>query len=145
MSLEDGALGRYIRYLNGTTQDLLDLADRCRELEATDPRDKIYALLGLAEDDQFEVDYDESVREVYQRFAVACIERSGTLGILNFVIGSYRNDIPSWVPDWTFGRIPSLIGHASREKDQTYSANRDSTPDFHMLFSLAEKRQYILW
>src|SRR5205823_9991049 len=50
LSLEDDALGRSIRHLNGTTHDLLDLADKCRELEATDPRDKIYALLGLAED-----------------------------------------------------------------------------------------------
>jgi hypothetical protein len=138
LSLEDDALGRRIRHLNGTTHDLLDLADKCRELEATDPRDKIYALLGLAEDDQFEVDYDQSVREVYRRFAEACIERSGTLDVFNFVIGSYRNDIPSWVPDWTFGRIPSLIGHTSRKKDQTYSASGDSTADFHTLFSLAK-------
>ena len=54
---------RQVQNLRGASNDLLYLADNCRRLEASDPRDKLYALLGLAGEIDFEPDYEVSVRE----------------------------------------------------------------------------------
>ena len=71
---------------------------------ATDPRDKIYSLLGLS---NFEIipDYSKPVKEVYCEFAKATMEQHGLLIILYSGIGVHidsgrrMSDLPSWVPD----------------------------------------------
>ena len=82
-------------------RDLLSLAYLYCGRESTDARDKLYALLGLSEDMDFEPDYRLSVVDVYARFVTACIKRSGKLDILNFAGLGNQKDIPSWIPDWS--------------------------------------------
>jgi hypothetical protein len=76
-------------------------------LEATDPRDKIYGLLGLAVDgdelEEFGVlpDYTRSCQDVYISVA-AGILRQGHLSVLSLAhFSKAHSGLPSWVPDWS--------------------------------------------
>ena len=124
-----------------TTNNLLQLANKYRQLNATNPRDKLYGLLGLAEDIGFEPEYQLSVRGVYGRFVEASIESSGTLDVLSFVSPTFRNthSLPSWIPDWTcaLGYSP-LINYPSLDKDRLFRASGDSVAVFQTLFSLKQ-------
>lgn len=89
---------------------LLQLVFLTRGFEATDPRDKLFALVGLASDvmsSDWEVtpDYDLSLTEVYRRFAPWHLTRNRQVEI--FSLGTNRDlpsseeleALPSWVPD----------------------------------------------
>jgi Heterokaryon incompatibility protein (HET) len=81
-------------------------------LEATDPRDHVYSLLGLVSDqerDRIVVNYDLSVADVFTQCMSYCL--SSEKNIVNaFVLlsdvgafppGRYRACLPSWVPDFS--------------------------------------------
>ncbi|KAJ2993565.1 hypothetical protein NUW58_g1804 [Xylaria curta] len=77
-------------------------------LDSSDPRDKIFALLGLASDRDDLIDrgvipdYTKSHREVYTMTTSALLQQ-GHLSLLSFVQpqkSSAQRDLPSWVPDW---------------------------------------------
>ena len=79
--------------------------------EATDPRDKVYALYGLVQGYQkvpLEINYAMSVEHVYRSTVRFCIENEGKLSILNSVshFRKQSHHLPSWVPDWR-DRFPS--------------------------------------
>jgi hypothetical protein len=101
------------------TGGLLELLMAGRVYEATDPRDKVYAILGMAEvsslmwpRDAMEkppvirVDYSASISEVYQHTAKYLINRDENLDIL-CILPTHRDatsdNLPSWTPDW---RVP---------------------------------------
>ena len=76
--------------------------------EASDPRDKVYALYGLVQGYQkvpLEISYTKSVEDVYRSTVRFCIENEGNLSILRQVSG-FRSQpgFCSWVPDWR-GRL----------------------------------------
>ena len=90
---------------------LSDLIYTSRTREASDPRDKVYALYGLLQDNQrvsLEISYAMSVEDVYRSTVRFCIENEGKLDVLGHV-PRFKNqsDQPSWVPDW---REVSLSG-----------------------------------
>lgn len=73
-------------------------------LGATDPRDRIYALRGMARKDdivmqRFFVTYSETVESVYTEFAAQVFQQNPD--ILLFAQYSDKFDLPSWVPDWS--------------------------------------------
>jgi Heterokaryon incompatibility protein (HET) len=106
---------------------LFSLLLRHRHCKATDPRDKIFALCGMASDaneDQnlmhvdkdgivtryttsglsFVTDYNLDILSVYQRFAVCCLKRDRNLDLFAAVCRTPQSQIsglPSWVPDWS--------------------------------------------
>ena len=62
---------------------LMDVLTRFREMESTDPRDKIFGLLGLVtEDHGIDIDYTKSVGELYQETTLALINLAANLDIL---------------------------------------------------------------
>ena len=72
--------------------------------EASDPRDKVYALYGLVQAYQkvpLKINYAISVEDVYRSTVRYCIESEESLSILTYVssLGN-QSDFPSWVPDW---------------------------------------------
>ena len=74
---------------------------------ATDPRDKIYALLGFEEVSvlDLEPDYTKPVERVYAEFVQAYLEAECKLDILfqtgiGYKIAEPLVDLPSWVPDF---------------------------------------------
>jgi hypothetical protein len=86
---------------------LLDLLLDTRSYEATDKRDKIFALLGLCNTPEallVNPGYSASVAETYKSFAIEMIKNSKSLDILTAVCDSLwrgKPFLPSWVPDWT--------------------------------------------
>ena len=70
---------------------------------ATNPRDKIYAILGIGQSSLLP-DYSKSVETVYTEFAESCLQHD--YWWLLFCVGGLGNPIPSslsvpsWVPDW---------------------------------------------
>ncbi|KAI1124898.1 heterokaryon incompatibility protein-domain-containing protein [Nemania abortiva] len=99
------------------TLDILNLLQRTRLHQTSDPRDKIYGLLGVASgidvyDQGFVVDYNQDCRNVYMRFARNLIHASRNYSLLSYVDHSpfrYRSlmvrrfKLPSWVPNWDLG------------------------------------------
>jgi hypothetical protein len=85
-------------------QRLIDKLDKGMLFDATDPRDKIYALLGLVSDaEQFTdlVSYEPSdtYTKIYKQFAKALIEKGYLVQVLHMACRTPTSpQLPSWVP-----------------------------------------------
>ena len=93
------------------------------QLRSTDPRDRIYSLLGIASDaEQLKIvpNYSKSVEEVYTDTA-AKILSLGKLELLHYVHPQNPN-MPSWVPDWE-GAKRHITPYEFRELDKPFSAD----------------------
>jgi len=121
---------------------LIDLLQRSRHALATDPRDYVYGLLGLASQpyrDKISVDYTESVGDIYQRVAEIVIELGDGPKLLYNIHGLHSElDLPSWVPDWSIQQVPffSLAptpGSASSTIDIPYVCAGGSLTEMHVL------------
>jgi hypothetical protein len=94
------------RWRSDTTLTLLSLANQFRSRDATDPRDKVFALVGLVRDwggaAPFVADYDLSLYAVYRDVVEHAVRRAGTWEVLvgSGGIGTGRSDLPSWMPNW---------------------------------------------
>jgi hypothetical protein len=99
---------------------LLDVLARFRHLQSTDPRDKVYALLGLTDQGYgIPIDYSKSMSAVYQDMTLELINISGNLDIIcqnpfeapagpailrhDWSIPGQADDrlLPSWVSDFS--------------------------------------------
>ncbi|KAK3075304.1 hypothetical protein LTR53_001505 [Teratosphaeriaceae sp. CCFEE 6253] len=73
--------------------------------EATDPRDKIYALLGMTLDGADVLpwpSYTDQSREVFRRTTEVMIAREGLTAMMLLARGRVASrDSPTWLPDWT--------------------------------------------
>jgi len=101
-----------LKQLDGCHTLLISLI-RARRFECSDPRDKVYAVLGLAEDytktkPRLQPIYENnSVLNTYIRTAVQILEDAEDLLLLAHAEGqNFRSteDLPSWVPDWSVGK-----------------------------------------
>ncbi|ORY14533.1 heterokaryon incompatibility protein-domain-containing protein [Clohesyomyces aquaticus] len=86
-------------------RSLLSLLQQFRDRQATDPRDKIYALLSLVKhrpgQQILSPDYSLSEIEVFRGATLKCISDTGSLSVLNSTfIRKLRQDLPTWMPDW---------------------------------------------
>jgi hypothetical protein len=83
--------------------DLLVLLNRFSDHLTSDPRDKVYSLLGMASpygNMRLTVDYSISYQQVFINKAIFIVKGSRSLDILASA-GSRSPDLPSWAPDWT--------------------------------------------
>lgn len=107
------------------TKPLLRLLVANRWKMASDPRDKVYALLGLSDLDNnshpgVKIDYSRTVRQVYMGAAQAIIEITSNLDILCESVPKLDSGdaghlgLPSWTPNWEMG-MPTLL-RPMREK-----------------------------
>ncbi|KAF2825719.1 HET-domain-containing protein, partial [Ophiobolus disseminans] len=82
---------------------LLEYLHSIRHCRCGDPRDQIYAVLGLTQNEreQLSIDYSISVQQLYMGLALYWIS-SYEYGFLD-AIGLKKSipSLPSWVPDWT--------------------------------------------
>ncbi|KAM0431293.1 hypothetical protein ACHAPT_005264 [Fusarium lateritium] len=88
--------------------ELGDLVINYRWSMATDPRDKVYGLLALAESTYgIRAEYGISIIDCYTTATYHIIHGSGTLDILRALrrpscLPVTIPDLPSWVPDWSY-------------------------------------------
>jgi hypothetical protein len=110
-----------------TDKSLFEVLLERRGAGVTDPRDMLYAHLGLLPspiDPPMEIDYNKSVADIYEHIARHFINKSQSLIILTYIedkkLEDRRHDLPSWVPDWTsrseiqpdcYSHLPRLEGH----------------------------------
>ncbi|KAK3651375.1 hypothetical protein LTR56_002490 [Elasticomyces elasticus] len=97
-------------------QSLLQLLFMAKDFYCSDPRDRIYALLGLVKGGQTTIlpDYSEAVPRVYEDATLYLIQSEGNLDVL--LDGRLERDgggYPTWVPHFTQLRDRALV----RSKD----------------------------
>lgn len=71
--------------------------------EATDPRDQLYALGGLAAAEDrhlFSADYTKTTLEIYTEFALGLLSQNFNTIFIN--TASPHHQLPSWVSDWSW-------------------------------------------
>jgi hypothetical protein len=105
-----------------------------RDRRAFNPRDKVYALLGVAHTPTaglIIVNYSLPVDEVYADAVRACIKGSESLEILTHIeVRRYDgHTFPSWVPDWQFLESTRLaLGMRMRDGTRYFRASGSLTP-----------------
>ncbi|KAJ4286158.1 hypothetical protein N0V90_013507 [Kalmusia sp. IMI 367209] len=121
-------------------RDIISLLTTFRQRDATDPRDKVYALLGITStnigDFGVTIRYDRSVAETYTETAIGIIKFTRKLSILDLLkpVASPIPHLPSWVPDWSdttqfYASLCNTKGSNMAQNGVTkdYAATADST------------------
>ena len=94
----------------GTVSSIFDFSapevvEYHRDLLSTDPRDKIYGLVGLIDafrETAYTIDYGLSVEEVYRHFCELIVSEYGSLNIICATdVQDAEHGLPSWCPDWS--------------------------------------------
>ncbi|RKL08557.1 hypothetical protein BFJ70_g16789 [Fusarium oxysporum] len=95
----------------------LELLDCARWLGVTDPRDRLYAFLGLANTNELlpalQPSYEAPYLHVYRDFACEYLRISQDLDILHFVHNddsTLECDFASWIPRWDMRLYSSYTG-----------------------------------
>ncbi|EPE30004.1 hypothetical protein GLAREA_01164 [Glarea lozoyensis ATCC 20868] len=100
---------------------LFGMLVRHRWALATDPRDKVYGLLGLLDEDSslgLKPEYGLDVADIFLQVATSILKGSYFLDLLSVPqnLGSKIN-LPSWVPDWSHGPSSFLLLRLMHPKD----------------------------
>lgn len=105
-----------------------ELLCQTRPFQSTDPRDKVFSLIGIptvdADPDRdqcfFEPDYSKTTEEIFVEVAKRISVRTpASLGLLGAVQRDHywrSTSLPTWVPDWTVFRSRSLVPMDGPEK-----------------------------
>ena len=88
-----------------------------RSAGASNPKDKVYGILGIATpDDEIKPDYSDNVtyREVYHRTCTGEVTRNPFSLPLLSCVDAEDPLRPSWIPDWSTARVTQDFGYHSR-------------------------------
>lgn len=121
--------------------DLFYLLDKTRDFDATDPRDKVFALLSMTRGLSAQAaiaDYEQSVERVFVDLAETAISRSLSLDITSYKASANASDIesdpvrmPSWVPNFSKKRAspgPAFEGiYAANHPLNSHRRNLDGS------------------
>jgi len=117
---------------------ILNLLCRFSTQRATDPRDKIYALLGLAREMHdsnglgvlLSPDYTKPLTWVYADFVRCLVQRTQSLAVLRACDGLWKTEgLPSWACDWTRAVLrPTGISKIAAEQFRLRSQSVLSVP-----------------
>ena len=134
---EDGLIrhmGRLQHYIRNNPRHhhlkLSSLLSTRRPCLATDPRDKVFALVGLANNAQeLSPDYFKSVAEVYSQTAEHILFTDKDLSLLSEVKGLRSgSELPSWAPDWRIDPKVTLLASTNSNGTKRYHASGTSYP-----------------
>jgi len=128
--------------------DLLALLRVSRNCSCKDPRDKVYAVMGLLKDEShlaLSADYSAPVTSgwVFLQAAAWHISRIESLDILSQVEGTSGITMPSWVPDWT-RKSPSSLPAQYKVPEVQLFAPRIMSRDGEVLVSEEGRIDYPL-
>lgn len=92
---------------------LFDLLQLFHQREVTVPRDRLFALLGMAKDrleDKLQPRYDNSDEDVITNYGCVFVEQGRGLELLcQARMAGARKKLPSWMPDLTASTYPKTI------------------------------------
>jgi len=114
----------------GHKYHLLELLDLFAYTQASEERDKIFALLGLATDcsgDVFDPDYESPLEDVVRRYASEFVRRGLALDLLYRAGTSKAYPFCSWIPFWTRGNFPQTISSWRGERGNFSAGGKRST------------------
>lgn len=129
-------LSHHFRGTHALEPNISDLLYSLRTRKCEDPRDRVYAVLGLLQEKNLIVpDYRKPALQVFFEVARAAIESTRSLDILAYCLPHTQNaELPSWVPDWTAdtSNLPkpfyrSRLGENNLEKRKLYKASLDTS------------------
>lgn len=113
------------------SRSLMDLLQNFRRQLASDPRDKVYAVLNLSTSpavSSIPVDYTLTTAEVYRNAArsmiFADIAEERNLDVLCAVHPIQTPQWPSWVPDWS--QLLNTLVVFDDDKSKSYATARDT-------------------
>ena len=115
-------------YVKGEKKSLINwLNTEALLTKSTDPRDKIFAMCGIASDVSdgkfvVEIDYQKDTARVYLDFAISYITTYCNTALLEVPSWGYDSGVaglPSWCPDWSV-YVPGLIPLRSPGGEEFY-------------------------
>lgn len=97
----------FLRTKYRTFNTLRGLLEDTKKQQCSDPRDRIYAILSLATDLNFEPDYTKSTNETFKAVMLSYLSSTRALDtVVSAGCQKKSGHGPSWVPDWS--ALPSL-------------------------------------
>ncbi|KAK4220524.1 ankyrin and HET domain-protein [Podospora fimiseda] len=131
---------RELIWIDGLRFDLGTLLQFSHPFRASNPRDKVYSILGLARDRQdfdIQVDYDRPVVDLYTEVSGRIFLKNQDLEFLSDVFFPKSiPGLPSWVADWSTW----VYGSQGVMYDEIYSAGGESTTCCKLQVHFAEAR-----
>jgi hypothetical protein len=115
---------------------LFDLLLSHKSKMASEPKDKVFALVGISSSKESfgPIDYTMSVRQVYTHTAKHIIQTSGRLDVICAKQQNFNHhDLPTWVPDWTRPlqkQNPTIVGLHHSTQDFLASGATSSNVKF---------------
>lgn len=112
-----GVRGDYLAFRDRSGRSLEDLLIATSDRRALDPRDKVFALLGLVSDDttsQLVPDYRLSKNAVYQKTMLDLFNAHGDLEMLVGAMNRQDDNIPTWCIDFSasnWAELPPTSDH----------------------------------
>ncbi|KAJ4248603.1 hypothetical protein NW757_008251 [Fusarium falciforme] len=95
-------------YMEDGEGALLEILRACRRKLASDPRDKLFGLLGVLPDEirnEFRADYNLPVKDVYTEVVDYLLKTTQCLDVIceaiHFPVHTSSANLPSFVPDWS--------------------------------------------
>lgn len=126
-----------------------ELLSRCRYHLASDPRDKIYGLLGLADEAvirEIKADYGRTMRDTFIRSAERIILFTRSLDLLSQALPQAKSTtsllLPSWVPDWTLTSLEwykTVVPRSTGKKPADYFNVSAAGSDARVLFQASRE------
>jgi hypothetical protein len=121
-------------------EDLLDLLYLSYGCKATDPRDRVFALLGLAQDAAHPLlspDYCEDWRATYQRYTEYFFREFGLRALYlsssdTTSANKQSGDLPSWVTDFSFERKRIWLADEHNQVHGEATAGGHEPPSFEI-------------
>jgi hypothetical protein len=106
----------------GKQSSLLPLLQQFSGRKASNNRDKVFALLSLAQNQTSIVpNYSLDIPAVFQNTVLDIIKKTGSLAILTGDLGRKdRQDLPSWVPNWSAAY--NDLDHRRANNTENYNA-----------------------
>lgn len=102
--------------------------------KATDPRDLLYALIGLLGTNSIPTaitpDYSRPIGQVFHQYAVYLARNScDILKFLSFIKWELPHDVPTWIPDWRFVNLKAPDESVLNERAHAGSASLEVSGD----------------
>lgn len=123
------------RVRNVGPESLFEVLHICRRKLTADPRDKVFAVLGILPEDirlKFPIDYNASIKEVYTNVVSFLLRETRRLDVIcesiYFPIHISNIKLPSWVPDWSNSTQVAALGLT-----YGFSATRDTNANFRFI------------